>query len=123
MKTLDQIIRNLHLSRRKKIAARAEQLIAEERALRHLRKARKLTQKRMAELLGIGRDSVSRLESRSEPVAVDPAQLRRGDGRLAQARRRVSRQRCRAVVGRRGRSRERGAGETEARGSEATALM
>ena len=66
MKSLDQVIAKLPSARRRKIAARAEQLIAEEHALRHLRKARHLTQERMAELLGIGQDSVSRLESRSD---------------------------------------------------------
>ena len=66
MKSLDQVIGKLPLARRKKVSARAEQLIAEEMALRHLRKARRLTQGRMAELLGIGQDSVSRIESRSD---------------------------------------------------------
>jgi transcriptional regulator with XRE-family HTH domain len=66
MKTLDQIIKKLPAERRAKIASRAEALIAEEIALRHLRKARRLTQERMAQLLGIGQDSVSRLESRSD---------------------------------------------------------
>jgi transcriptional regulator with XRE-family HTH domain len=41
-------------------------VIGEEIALWHLRKARRLTQERMAQLLGIGQDSVSRLESRSD---------------------------------------------------------
>lgn len=66
MKTLDQIISNLPVERRATVAARAKQLIAEETALRSLRKARHLTQERMAELLNIGQDSVSRIESRSD---------------------------------------------------------
>lgn len=66
MKTLDQIISNLPAERRAKIAARTKQVIAEETALRSLRKARHLTQERMAELLNIGQDSVSRIESRSD---------------------------------------------------------
>lgn len=66
MKTLDQILKKLPAERRAKIAARAETLIAEEIALQHLRKARRLTQERMAQLLGIGQDSVSRLEGRSD---------------------------------------------------------
>jgi transcriptional regulator with XRE-family HTH domain len=41
-------------------------LIAEEMTLRELRHARKLTQVRMAKSLGITRDSVSRLEKRSD---------------------------------------------------------
>ena len=66
MKTLDQVIGKLPAARRKAVATRAQQLIAEEMALRHLRKARELTQQRMAQLLGIGQDSVSRIESRSD---------------------------------------------------------
>jgi len=41
-------------------------LIAEEMTLRELRRARKLTQVRMAKALGITQDSVSRLEKRSD---------------------------------------------------------
>jgi transcriptional regulator with XRE-family HTH domain len=66
MKTLDQIISNLPTERRARVAARTRQLIAEETALRSLRKARQLTQERMAELLNIGQDSVSRIENRSD---------------------------------------------------------
>ncbi len=66
MRTLDQVIAKLPAVRRRKIAARAQELVAEENALRQLRKARDLTQDRMAKLLGVGQDSVSRLESRSD---------------------------------------------------------
>ncbi|MBI2715890.1 MAG: XRE family transcriptional regulator [Rhizobiales bacterium] len=66
MKTLDQVIKKLPAARRGKIGARAQTLIAEEVALQHLRKARRLTQQRMAHLLGIGQDSVSRIENRSD---------------------------------------------------------
>ena len=59
-------IRHLSPSRRKKVEARAAELIAEEMTLRELRKARKLTQVRMARSLGITQDSVSRLEKRSD---------------------------------------------------------
>lgn len=52
--------------RRKKIEARATELIAEEMSLRDLRHAHRLTQERMAEFLGIGQDGVSRLEKRSD---------------------------------------------------------
>jgi transcriptional regulator with XRE-family HTH domain len=51
---------------RKKVEARATELIAEEMTLRELRKARKLTQVRMAKTLGVTQDSVSRLEKRSD---------------------------------------------------------
>ena len=66
MKNINEIIDALPAKARAKIAARAKQLIAEELALRHVRKARKLTQKRMAELLGVGQDSISRIENRSD---------------------------------------------------------
>jgi transcriptional regulator with XRE-family HTH domain len=59
-------IRKLSASQRKKVAARATELIAEEMSLRELRKARKLTQARVAKALGITQDSVSRLEKRSD---------------------------------------------------------
>jgi hypothetical protein len=45
---------------------RAAQLIAEEMTLRELRKARRLTQVRMARALGITQDGVSRLKKRSD---------------------------------------------------------
>ncbi|MBZ5537844.1 MAG: helix-turn-helix domain-containing protein [Acidobacteriia bacterium] len=59
-------IRKLSPTQRKKIEARAAELKAEEMTLRELRKARKLTQVRMAKVLGITQDSVSRLEKRSD---------------------------------------------------------
>jgi transcriptional regulator with XRE-family HTH domain len=66
MKNLDRIRKRLPAARRRKIAARAATLIAEEKSLRELRRAHKLTQERMARVLGIGQDSVSRLEQRSD---------------------------------------------------------
>ncbi|HEY7301851.1 MAG TPA: helix-turn-helix domain-containing protein [Xanthobacteraceae bacterium] len=66
MKTLDQVISELPAEDRAKVMARADELIGEEMALKHLRKARRLTQRRMAELLHIGQDSVSRIESRTD---------------------------------------------------------
>jgi DNA-binding transcriptional regulator YiaG len=44
----------------------AAELIAEEMSLRELRRARQLTQGRVARTLGITQDSVSRLEQRSD---------------------------------------------------------
>jgi transcriptional regulator with XRE-family HTH domain len=66
VKTLDQMLGNLSPERREKIAERTKQLIAEEYALRRMREARGLTQVRIAELMHIRQDSVSRLESRSD---------------------------------------------------------
>ena len=63
---IEEIIETLSPAQRKKVKARAAQLIAEEMTLRELRHARKLTQVRMAKALGITQDSVSRLEKRSD---------------------------------------------------------
>jgi transcriptional regulator with XRE-family HTH domain len=66
MKTLNQKMNIIGAARRKKVAARAAALIAEEMTLQELRQARKLTQVRMAKALGISQDGVSRLEKRSD---------------------------------------------------------
>jgi transcriptional regulator with XRE-family HTH domain len=59
-------IRGLTAAQRKKVEDRAAILISEEMSLRDLRKARKLTQARVAKALGITQDGVSRLEKRSD---------------------------------------------------------
>ena len=80
--TLQDKMKAVGPERREKIEARAAELIAEEMALRDLRKAHHLTQQRMAEFLGIGRrgarrmahaelarnrqEGVSRIEKRSD---------------------------------------------------------
>jgi transcriptional regulator with XRE-family HTH domain len=66
MRNINQIIQGLPSERRAKVTARANELIGEEMALQHVRKALDLTQEQMAKLLGIGQDSVSRIESRSD---------------------------------------------------------
>ena len=66
MTNLERIRKELSPARRKKVEARAAQLIAEEMTLRELRRARKLTQVRMAKALGIGQDGVSILEKRAD---------------------------------------------------------
>ena len=63
---IDDKIRKLSTVQRKKVEMRAAQLIAEEMTLRELRKARQLTQVRLARRLGITQDGVSRLEKRSD---------------------------------------------------------
>ena len=63
---IHDIMKNMNPGRRKKIEARAAELIAEEMSLRDLRQALTLTQQRMAKTLGIGQDGVSRLEQRSD---------------------------------------------------------
>ena len=66
MSTLIDRMDKLPPSRRKKVEERARTLIAEEMTLRDLRKARKQTQERVAEKLGINQENVSRLERRSD---------------------------------------------------------
>src|ERR1700737_171967 len=63
---VDDKIKKLSPARRKKVEARAAELVAEQMTLREPRPARKLTQVRMAKALGITQDSVSRLEKRSD---------------------------------------------------------
>src|SRR5581483_5926028 len=65
-KNVNDIIRTLSSAQRKKVEARAAELIAEEMTLQELRRARKLTQVSVAKALGITQDSVSRLEKRSD---------------------------------------------------------
>ena len=62
---VDDKIKRLNPAQRKKVEARAADLMAEEMTLRELRHARKLTQARIAKKLGITQDSASRLEKRS----------------------------------------------------------
>jgi DNA-binding XRE family transcriptional regulator len=59
-------IRKLTPERRRKVVARAGELLAEEMTLRELRQARELTQVSLAKTLGITQDSVSRLEQRAD---------------------------------------------------------
>lgn len=66
MRTLDQIIHDLPAERRATVTARTQKLIAEEMALRHLRRARELTQESMAKLLHIDQAGISKIENRSD---------------------------------------------------------
>lgn len=63
---IEKKIAKLSPERRKKIEARAAELVAEELSLRELRKAHRLTQERIAETLGVGQEQISRLEKRSD---------------------------------------------------------
>lgn len=65
-KSLQEVIQILPVSQQADIEARFQELYAEELSLRDLRKARELTQERMAELLHMRQESVSRLEKRSD---------------------------------------------------------
>jgi DNA-binding XRE family transcriptional regulator len=66
MKTLQEKLDALPVSRRKKIDKRAAVLIAEEMTMRELRKARKITQTAMAKTLGVKQEQVSRIEKRTD---------------------------------------------------------
>jgi transcriptional regulator with XRE-family HTH domain len=63
---VNDIIASLPPDRQAKIKARAAELIAEEMTLQDLRKAREFTQIRMAELLNMRQENVSRLERRAD---------------------------------------------------------
>jgi DNA-binding XRE family transcriptional regulator len=66
MTNLERVRKELSPARRKRVKARAAHLIAEEMTLQELRRARKITQVRMAQKLGIGQDGVSKLEKRAD---------------------------------------------------------
>ena len=63
---MDDVLNSLSAEERLAIAARGRELVAEYLTLQDLRKARALTQERMAELLGINQENVSRLEKRTD---------------------------------------------------------
>lgn len=66
MKTLQDKIKALPEARRRKIEARTEQLLREEMTLRELRKARSITQTKLAESLHVKQEQVSRIEKRAD---------------------------------------------------------
>jgi DNA-binding XRE family transcriptional regulator len=66
MTNLERVRKELSPARHKRVKARARHLIAEEMTLRELRRARKITQVRLARELGIGQDGVSKLEKRAD---------------------------------------------------------
>jgi DNA-binding transcriptional regulator YiaG len=65
-RTLADKIQQLPAVRRRKVEARAAELIAEEMSLRDLRKAMNRTQAEVAKALNVGQDTVSRYEQRSD---------------------------------------------------------
>ncbi len=66
MKTLKDKLQTLPVDRRRKIARRTKSLIAEEMTMRELRKARNITQVKMAKALGVNQEQVSRIEKRTD---------------------------------------------------------
>lgn len=65
-RTLADKLQQLPVARRRKVGARAAELIAEEMSLRDLRKALSRTQVDLAKTLKVGQDTVSRYEQRSD---------------------------------------------------------
>jgi hypothetical protein len=65
-KTLDEFMKDFTPRERAKVEARTAELIEEELTLRDLRQARHLTQERMAVLMGVEQENVSRLERRAD---------------------------------------------------------
>ena len=63
---VNAIIRKLSPAQRKKVKARAAELVAEEMTLRQLRQACRLTQQRVAKSLRIGQEGGSKIERRSD---------------------------------------------------------
>jgi transcriptional regulator with XRE-family HTH domain len=64
--TLEQVLKRLPAERRRRVMARAEEIIGEQRTLAELRKAQRLTQQKLAKKLGIKQESVSSIEARSD---------------------------------------------------------
>lgn len=64
--SIDHKLKQLSAADRNKIEARASELIAEEMTLRDLRKARKLTQVKLARSLGVSQDRISRIEQNGD---------------------------------------------------------
>jgi DNA-binding XRE family transcriptional regulator len=64
--TLDDFMKDFTPEERALVAARTAELVEEELTLRDLRQARHLTQERMAELMGLEQENVSRLERRAD---------------------------------------------------------
>jgi len=65
-KTFDEVLSGFSRERRRKIEARAAELIEEELTLRELRRLLKKTQASMAESTGVRQESISRIESRTD---------------------------------------------------------
>jgi hypothetical protein len=64
--SLDDHLKKLTRERRARIEARTKELIEDELTLRDLRQAQHLTQERMAALMGVEQENVSRLERRAD---------------------------------------------------------
>jgi DNA-binding XRE family transcriptional regulator len=63
---LNEVMKKFTPAQRARVEARAKELIEEELTLCDLRQAQHLTQERMAELLGVEQENISRLERRAD---------------------------------------------------------
>jgi DNA-binding XRE family transcriptional regulator len=64
--TLEDFMQDFTPEERARVATRTAELVEEELTLRDLRQARHLTQERMAALMGVEQENVSRLERRAD---------------------------------------------------------
>jgi len=62
----NEVMKKLTPERRDRIKSKAKEIFEEEMTLRDLRAIQHLTQARLAELLGVEQDSVSRMERRAD---------------------------------------------------------
>jgi transcriptional regulator with XRE-family HTH domain len=65
-RNVNDIIKGLPASRRRRIEKRATTLIADEMTLQELRRARAMTQVRLAKRLGVAQKQVSEIEKRTD---------------------------------------------------------
>ena len=65
-RNVNDIIKSLPVGRRRKIEERANVLLAEEMTLQELRRAREMTQVRMAKKLGVAQKQISEIEKRTD---------------------------------------------------------
>ena len=65
-RNLDDFIKSLPAAERRVIKKRAAELIAEEMTLQELRRAREMTQVKMAKKLGVAQKQISEIEKRTD---------------------------------------------------------
>jgi DNA-binding XRE family transcriptional regulator len=65
-RNIDDLIKALPVTRRRKVEKRAAALIADEMTLQELRRARAITQVRLAKSLGVAQKQVSEIEKRTD---------------------------------------------------------
>jgi DNA-binding XRE family transcriptional regulator len=63
---INDVLKGIPVARRRKIEKRAAELIADEMTLQELRKARAMTQVRLAKSLGVAQKQVSEIEKRTD---------------------------------------------------------